>query len=244
VDEPSVTAGHVQAVRDSFGIVDDIEFESMCADVYSKYLLGMVKFNPIAKTSELKELDNLKASLGLSNLLVGEAHSAAAEEWYRTTCLFTPEEDLEDEDHPDRQAMDKFIFLTERALSQGEESPEAFNFEMTRVAHKMKLTLQEAMERVADVQEPFYQRALKSTRTKLGTQQVSAAMLERARKTLGISDETAFDMHVACLNEEVRELMGLSRDDEETSIDKSEVKFGPEASDRVSVPRLTFSFVV
>jgi hypothetical protein len=236
VDDPTTTAGHVREIQNLFGIVDDDEFESMCAKVYMKYLLGMVKFNPVAKTSELKELENLKTALGLSNLQVGEAHGSAAAEWYRTTCLFTPEEDLDDPDHPDRQSMDKFLFLTERGLKQGGETMEAFNFEMMRAAKAMKLTLPEAMERVAEVQEPFYQRALKSTRSKLGSNQVSESMLERARKTLGISDETAFDMHDACFNEEVRELLGLETGDEDDgeAVDQSSAKFSDGAKERVS----------
>jgi hypothetical protein len=237
LEEPSTTAGIVRELQDTFGIVDDDEFEYLCSDVYSKYLQGMVKFDPIAKTSEVKELGDLKTALGLSNLQVGEAHAAAAENWYRTTCLFTPEEDLDDPENPDRQAMDKFLFLTERALKQAEETMEAFNFEMTRVAKAMKLTLPEALERVADVQEPFYQRALKSSRSKLGTNQVSEAMLERARKTLGISDETASDMHVSCFNEEIRTLLGLETgddNDDAEEVDQSSAKFPDGAEERVS----------
>jgi hypothetical protein len=233
LDDPSATAVAIQEVKNAFGIVNDEDFDSMCADVYGKYLLGMVKFMPTAKTSEMKELENLKNSLGLSNLQVGEAHAAAAAEWYRTTCLFTPEEDLEDPGHPDRQAMDKFIFLTERALRQGGETAEAFNFEMTRVARAFKITLADVLERVAEVQEPFYQRALKSTRAKLGTNQVSGAMLERARMTLGISEETAFDLHVTSFNEEVKELLGLGEDADE-GVDSSTLKFGEGADERVS----------
>ena len=234
LDDPATTAGYIRDIQNTFGIVDDEEFECMCSDVYSKYLLGMVKFNPIAKTSELKELESLKTALNLSNLQVGEAHASAAEDWYRTTCLFTPEEDLDDPDHPDRQAMDKLLFLTERALQQGGETVEAFKFEMTRAAKAMSLTLPVALDRVADVQEPFYRRALKSTRTKLGTNQVSEAMLERARMTLGISDETAFDMHVSCFNDEVRELLGLETGDEDEEVDQSKAKFGELAEERVS----------
>jgi hypothetical protein len=178
--------------------------------IYATYLMGMVKYSPAAKTSELKELESLKAALALENLHVGEAHCLAATEWYRTTCLFTPEEELDDVDHPDRQAMDKLLFLTERALRQGGETDEAFRFEMTRVAKAVKLDLSTALDRVAETAEPFYARALKSTRAKLGTNQVSSAMLERARSTLGIADETAFDMHVAAFNDEVRELLGLA----------------------------------
>jgi hypothetical protein len=232
LDDPATTAGYVHEVQDLFGITDDEEFESMCSDVYSKYLLGMVKFNPIAKTNELKELAQLKQALSLSNLQVGEAHGAAAADWFRTTCLFTPEEDLDDPDHPDRQAMDKLLFLTERAFRQAGETTEAFAFEMTRVGRAMKLSFAEALERVADVQEPFYARALKSTRAKLGTNSVSGSTLERARETLGLDEETAFDMHVAAFNEEVRELLDLESEDDEA--DTSAAKFSDGAQERVS----------
>lgn len=235
LDDPLTTAGYVKEVQNLFGIVDDEEFECMCSDVYSRYFLGMVKFNPIAKTSELKELTKLRQALSLSNLQVGEAHSSAAAEWFRQTCLFTPEEDLDDPDHPDRQAMDKLLFLTERALTQGGETPEAFQFEITRVATAMKLTPQEVMERVADVQEPFYARALKSTRAKLGTNSVSGSTLERARETLGLDEQTAFDMHVTAFNEEVKELLGFVEDEEVK--DMSSAKFSGGAQARVCIKR-------
>jgi hypothetical protein len=234
LDDAATTAAYVKAVQETFGIVDDDDFEAMCSEIYSKYLMGMVKFNPVAKTSELKELENLKVALGLSNLQVGDAHAAAASEWYRTTCLFTPEEDLQDPDHPDRKAMDKVLFLTERALRQGGETDEAFNFEMTRVAKALNLKTVEAVERVAEVVEPFYQRALKSTRNKLGSNQVSAAMLERARKTLGVSQETAVDMHIACFNEEVKALLGLETEGDE-EVDTSAAVFEEGAKEKVSI---------
>lgn len=235
LDNPEATSQAVLAVKDSFGLLDE-DFETLCTELYSTYLLGMVKYNPAAKTSELKELEQIRTALGLSNLQVGEAHAAAAAEWYRTTCLFTPEEELEDPDHPDRQAMDKFLFLTERALRQGGETEEAFRLEFTRVAKAFKLIFTEALDRVTNVVDPFYQRALKSTRTKLGTQQVSSAMLERARKTLGVSDEMAFDMHVACFNQEVRDLLGLPEPtaDATTDVDLLKAKFPENAQERVS----------
>jgi len=243
IEDPTTTLGYIKSLKELHGIVDDDDFEAMCADVYSKYLLGMIKFNPMPKSSEPKELGKLKTALGLSNLLVGEAHASAAEEWYRMTCLFTPEEDLDDPDHPDRQAMDKFLFLTERALRQGNETDEAFQFEMARVAKAMKLSLLVALDRVAEVQEPFYERALVSTRAKLGSGKVSQAMLERARQTLGIDDQTAFDMHVACFSDEVREQLGLAtlegnEEDEESpssEIDPSKAKFGDDAKEQLDL---------
>jgi Chloroplast envelope transporter len=247
IDDPATTNGYINEIKELHGIVEDDDFESMCADVYSKYLLGMVKHSPVPKTSEPKELERLKTALGLNNLLVGEAHAAAAQEWYRQTCLFTPEEDLDDPDHPDRQSMDKMLFLTERALRQGNETDEAFKFEMTRVAKAMKLKLTTAMDRVSEVQDPFYRKALKSVRAKLGTNQVSATMLERARLTLGISKEMAFDMHVACFNEEVRAQLGLKEDGvddddddddddsaESRDADLSKAKFGEDSEEIVS----------
>lgn len=241
VDNPEAARDAVLAVKDAFGLIDE-DFESLCAEIYTSYLVGMVKYNPNAKTAELKELENVRQALDLSNLMVGEAHANAAAEWYRNTCLFTPEEELDDPDHPDRQAMDKFLFLTERAFRAGGETEEAFKFEMTRVAKAMNLSYATALERVADVAEPFYQRALKSTRSKLGTKQVSAAMLERARKTLGISDETAFDLHVACFNQEVREQLGLADNSQESveelteakKVDLGSLKFADGAVERVS----------
>lgn len=239
LDDPEQTAIAVSLVQEQFGLIDE-DFEVLCMEVYSVYLMGMVKFNPTPKTSELKELESLKLALSLDNLQVGEAHAAAATEWYRTTCLFTPEEELEEPESPDRQAMDKLLFLTERALRQNGETEEAFKFEMTRVAKAVKLDLTTAIDRVAETAEPFYQKALLSTRAKLGSNKVSPDMLLRARKTLGISDDTAFDMHIASFNEEVRELLGLtavsgdSEDESNVTSDLNGVKFSDGAIERVS----------
>jgi hypothetical protein len=240
------TAAAIRALQDQFGLLDE-DYMAIATEVYAAYLLGMVKFNPTAKTSELKELEQLKTILQLDNIHVGEAHAMAAEEWYRTTCLFTPEEELHDPTHPDRQAMDKLLFLTERALRQGGETPEAFVFEMTRVAKAVRLDYGVALDRVAATVEPFYARALRSTRSKLTTNQVSADMLERARQSLGISEDVAFDMHIAAFNDEVRALLGLdakSDDDDEDDDDEDdaatsatssqkEVKFSEGAIERV-----------
>ena len=216
-------ADSIASVKESFGLTEE-DYSILATEIYATYLQGMVKYQPTAKTAELKELDKLKAALQLDNLAVGEAHAAAAQEWYRATCLFTPEEELDDPDHPDRQAMDKLLFLTERALRAGGETEEAFKFEMTRVAKALHLDFATAVERVGDVAEPFYKRALQSTRSKLDTDQVSASMLERARTTLGISEETAFDMHVSAFNDEVRICLGLPEKTTEESEDAEENK--------------------
>jgi hypothetical protein len=238
LDDVEHTKASVADVQERFGLSDE-DFEIMATEVYASYLQGMVKYNASAKTSEPKELASLKAILNLNNLAVGEAHAAAAAAWYRTTCLFTPAEELEDPDHPDRKAMDKLLFLTDRALRAAGETEEAFLYEMTRVAKAVDLTFVEARERVADVVEPFYMRALQSTRSKLGTSQVSAEMLQRARQTLGVSEEMAADMHVATFNEEVRVCLGLAekKGDEDANQDYAKIKFAEDAPEKVSRAR-------
>lgn len=228
IDSPGV-AEEIMAVKDKFGVEEE-DFTAMCCDVYKKYIIGMVK-TPITKTSEMKELTNLRNALNLSNLSVGEAHAAAAKEFYRQTCLFTPVEELEDPDHPDRMSIDKFLFLSERAFRQGEETSEAFKYEMSRVAKAFDIKLDEALERVAEVAEPFYQKALETTRSKLDTDAVSSDMLTRARNSLGIDTTTANDMHNAVFAEEVKSLLGKSGEDGD--VDLSSLKFEDGAKDRV-----------
>lgn len=233
---PTETAVQVKGVQEEYGILDE-DFDILCTDIYTQFLVGMVKYQPLTKTSELKELEAIKTALSLTNLQVGEAHATAALDLYRSIEQTTPEEELEEEGHPDRMAMDKYLFLTERSLRQGGETDQAFVFEFTRVAKAMKLSYAEALERVAEIVEPFYARALKSTREKLHTDQVSSSMLERARTTLGVDDATAKDLHITCLNEEVRSLLGkdaeLVEDSEEGSVDLSALKFDDGAVDRL-----------
>lgn len=243
---PLATQAAVRQVQTDYGLLEDEEeFAELCTTVYATYLQGMVKYNPLAKTAELKELTSLQTALGLDKIHVGEAHYQAASEWYRQTLLYTPEEELDDPDHPDRQAMNKLLFLSERALA--DETPQAFTFEMTRIAKAVGLDYATALDRVADVVQPFYERALASTRAKLGTGAVSAGMLERARTTLGVSAETARDLHVGAYNAHVRQWLGLpdrmaaaDEDDEDTEADDDTppinmdaMKFGEGAMDEV-----------
>ena len=59
-------------------------------------------------------------------------------------------------------------------------------------------------------------------------------------QTLGIDEQTAFDMHIACFSDEVREQLGLATDDEDddedssSEIDLSTAKFGADAKEQVS----------
>jgi hypothetical protein len=225
VDSAEV-AGVISNIKETFNVQDE-DFANMCEDVYKRYIIGMVK-TPITMTSEMKELTNLRNALGMENLAVGEAHAAAAKEFYRQTSIFTPLEDLEDPDHPDRMSIDKFLFLSERTFCQGGETKQAFKYEMSRVAKAFNINMNEALERVAEVAEPFYQKALDSTRGKLDTDAVSADMLLRARNSLGIDELTSRDMHMSAFADEVKSLL-VGADDAATA------RFVDGAEARVSV---------
>ena len=231
IDEPAVTAALLAELREEFAVEPE-DFRALCGDTYRKYLIGMVKFDSKPRSSELTELENLKEALCLDNLAVGEAHMMASSDWFREACLFKTEEDLEDEDSPERLTMNKILYLTERALRQNAETDGAFLYEMTRTAKVFNMTYYEALERVEEVVEPFYERALKSARGKLGTDQVSATMLERARATLGVNPQMGFDLHESALNDEVRSLLGDVEG--EDPIDERTAKFPEGTMERVS----------
>ena len=229
IEDPRTTFGYIQSLQELFGIVDDVDFQAMRAEVYSQYLLGMVR-NPVASTNEPIELAKLRNALGLDNVWVGEAHAAAAKEWYKTTCLFTPEEELDDPAHVDRQRMDKFLFLTERALTNNGETTEAFSFEMARVAKSMKLSTMDAMERIADIGEPHYRTALSNIRANLGSGKFSEGSLIEAQLKLGIDENTAHDMHLECFSDEVQKQLGLGDVDGSATT----IKFKDGAEEKVS----------
>jgi len=190
--------------------VEDDEFMDICTDVYKAYLVAMVK-QPYTKTADISDLAALKKVLGLDNIAVGEAHAQAAQQVYRETMTFTPEEELEDLEHPDRMSMDKLLFLSERAFRSSSDSVSledgAFVFEFSRVSKAFHLLPHVAILRVQNVAQPFYERALTSTRAKLETGAVSSDMLARARVTMGISDEIAADMHLTAFSDEVKSLL-------------------------------------
>lgn len=213
ITEPLATAAKLEALKEDLAVHPD-DFKSICTDIYRKYLVGMVRFDHKPQSAELTELQNLKDALSLDNLAVGEAHMLAAEDWYRSTFRGFSEEELDDEDSKERMSLNKFLYLTERALKQNDETEEAFLYEMTRTAKVFNMTYHDALSRVEEVVEPFYERALKSSRSKLGTNQVSITMLERARRTLGVDDRVGFNLHESALNDEVRSLLGYSEDGE------------------------------
>lgn len=229
VENPESIASTIKDLQEAFGVQDE-DFTDMCVDVYKKYIIGMVE-TPITQTSEIKELANLRIALSLNNLSVGTAHAGAAKDFFKKTVLFATPEDLDDPDHPDRMSLDKFLFLSERVFRQGGETNEAFKYEMSRVAKAFDIKMGAALERVAEVSEPFYVKALASTRSKLDSGAVSADMLSRARGSLGIDEYTAADLHLSTYSEEVRSLLGKEEGAEQ---DPTSLKFESGSLERLA----------
>ena len=179
----------IQTLAEEYKVqIDKGDFQILAMDIYTKYLVAMCK-NPFCKTTELKELENLRTVLKLQSLDIGEAHWNAATEFYRSTCLFTPEEELQDDGHPDRMSLDKLLWLSSRSIKSAdsvssssednknavEEEEGAYVFEMSRIAKVMNVNFpDEVNERLQHIAELFYERALKSTRAKLEMGVVSA----------------------------------------------------------------------
>jgi len=213
VDDPGARDA-IARLGDDHGVNGE-DFDDVRSSVYAVYLAGMAK-EPMAKTSELKELRSLRAALGLDNMQVGRAHADAASSFYRDVTRFTSPDELEDGGHPDRVSLDKLLFLTERALRMGGETDEAFTFEFSRVSRALGgLSIGEGLERAKGVAKPFYERALASARAKIGGGSVDSDMLTRARTTLGIDDVEAREMHIDAFAREVRVRLGLPEEDED-----------------------------
>jgi len=228
-EDVSGLAAQIDDLQRNFG-VDDEDFRELKIDIYRRYLVGMVKM-PVTQTGEMKELKRLRDSLTLNNLAVAEAHASAANAFYRETSLYTPAEELEDPDHPDRISIDKFLFLSERVFRMGGETDEAFNYEMGRVSKAFALkNVAEARERVSSVALPFYKKALQSTVDKLAGGKVNADLLKRARATLGIDELVAADMHMEVYSAELRSLLGKQNVDEDEEDDEEEGEAVDEAT--------------
>lgn len=216
LDGPNTAEG-IDALQNDYG-VETSDFIEMKVQVYAQYFLGMAQSSS-TKTSELKELKSLREALGLDNAQVGQAHSMAAAMLANEIDEQVDWQDLQYKDHPDNLSIDKFLWLTERAFVMGGESEEAKTFEFSRVVAYLDIYPPEAMDRVREVANPFYERALKSTREKLQSGAVSSEMLEKARNTLGITDEDARLMSVEAFDAEVRLQLGLPEVEDDSEYD-------------------------
>mmetsp|Transcript_18297 Transcript_18297/g.41814 ORF Transcript_18297/g.41814 Transcript_18297/m.41814 type:complete len:1128 (-) Transcript_18297:68-3451(-) len=197
-----VTAEEVEVIRTEYGC-DGGDFDEYKCEIFRRFVANMMK-TPATKTSDIAELTKLKVAIGLSNIQTGNAMQEAGKAVYNDCCLWTSTADLEDPENADRRKLDKMLFLADRLFAK-EETEEAYRYETARIARIFSMDAQTMEERVKSIAVPFYQRALASTRTKLDT--VSSDMLQRARGTIGIDEETMDDLHQSTYLEEVQALL-------------------------------------
>jgi len=207
VKDPSASA-LIDTYKDEYALSDE-DFKYYKMMVYVHYLIGMVKYNFMVKTSEIVELAQLRQTLKLDHIMIGEAHCRAAMLWYNETVEESSDPYVFfDSEHPDTMAMDKFLFLSERSLNVEGETMEAFTYEFSRICSVFHLGMGEASDRVSSIAVPFYKTALQNTKARLGDVETFNTMLKKARNTLGISDEVGNYVHMETYVEEMHELLG------------------------------------
>ncbi|CAM9923832.1 unnamed protein product, partial [Hapterophycus canaliculatus] len=111
------------------------------------------------------------------------------------------------------------------------DTDEAYSFEMSRISKTFDLSLGEVKERCAAIATPFYQKALGSAAAKWDS--VKADQLERARKTLGMNEEVAKEMHKDVYRTEALKLVKKDREG-------AEMRLAP--GDRVRLDKLAAAF--
>ncbi|CAM9350904.1 unnamed protein product, partial [Scytosiphon promiscuus] len=232
----NITPQEILEALSNFGLEGE-EAEDVLIQIFSKYVVAMCQ-NSATKTSEIKELSELRETLGLDGLLMGEAlYQAsiffflfAASPVYSQFVMRTPSTELADEWSPNRRALDKFIFLCDRMFEVC-DTEEAYSFEMSRISKTFDLSLGEVKDRCAAIATPFYQKALGSAATKW--ESVKADQLERARKTLGMDEEVAKEMHKEVYRTEALKLVKKDREG-------AEMRLAP--ADRVRLNKLAAAF--
>ncbi|CAM9178612.1 unnamed protein product [Pylaiella littoralis] len=224
----NITPQEIMEALSNFGLQGEAA-EDVLIQIFSKYVVAMCQ-NSATKTSEIKELSELRETLGLDGLLMGEALYQAASPVYSQFVMRTPSTELADEWSPNRRALDKFIFLCDRMFEVC-DTEEAYSFEMSRISKTFDLNLEEVKERCAAIAIPFYQKALGSAAAKWDS--VKADQLKRARQTLGIEEDVAKKMHKEVYRTESLALVKREQDGIKMKLDQA---------DRVRINKLAAAF--
>jgi len=197
-----VRPADISKVFDDYGIKDE-EAKEICIDIFRRYILAMCK-NSATKAADIRELRDLRQALNLTGEDIGNAIFSASSVIYKDRILFTPSEELDDPHNPNRKAVDKFLFLSDRLFEVG-DTEEAYEYEMGRIRKVFGLDSATVKNRTVSIAKPFYETALNAARDKLDTLRPGA--LELAEKTLGIAKYLKDEMHIEAFSNEVKSLL-------------------------------------
>jgi len=146
---------------------------------------------------DLPTLQRVKAALDLDGIVVGCAHWRAAQVLNSKGYSGLDGEDI-------RVPVDKLLFLSERAFSD-EEPEEARLFEMRRLRQVLKISDQDARERIATVSRALYQQDLSAVVNQVDA--YTADALAGASQAFGLAGEDAARMNTDTYRQIARNLL-------------------------------------
>lgn len=146
-------ADRVRSIPTKFGVSDD-DFLEMRRTLYEYFLLALVSKSSVA-FSELSQLTQLKASLSLSGVSIGDAHFEASRAFYRDNVVYL--DSLEDDAAcmSAQKKLDKLVFLSDRMYAD-KDTEEAYRYEKSRIVKFYNMSEDDYQQRIARVGVPFY----------------------------------------------------------------------------------------
>jgi len=179
----------VDGVRRRFGVAqgfregDAFEESALCA-IYQELLSKLLE-GPEHDAADLPTMQRLKAALDLDGIVVGFAHKRAAQ-----LLVSAGYSGLEGEDF--RVALDKLLFLSERAFAD-DEPEEARIYEMNRLQEVLRISESDARERVAAVSKALYRQNLSAVADQVDSH--TAEALAGASEAFGLAGAEAARMN-------------------------------------------------
>eukprot|EP00934_Nitzschia_sp_Nitz4_P001038 Nitzschia sp. Nitz4//scaffold7_size249615//24519//28399//NITZ4_001141-RA/size249615-augustus-gene-0.19-mRNA-1//-1//CDS//3329558334//1038//frame0 len=236
--DPAEVLLHVQEVQKRYNVPDE-EFQFACAKVFSQYIFGMVVWDYKLSTADIKEVKTLRSALGLSDIMVGQACADTAELYWQLCKDWNNVDLLERPVDPVYKAATKLLFLTDRLVrgDSDDASEDVARFEVSRVASALRLKHKDAADRSQWMSMRFYKRVLDSTLAKLGTNAITAELISKAKKSLGVRDDVADMLHKRYFEKEVASLLGVK------PVGLSEHQDGDEY-ERVAVEEVVYSEIL
>jgi len=162
---------------------DAFEDNALC-EIYAQFLNAVLE-GPEHDSYDLPAMQRLKAALELDGIVVGAAHKRAAQLLISRGYSGLTGEAM-------TQAVDKFLFLSERAFAD-EPSTEAGLYEMGRLKGMLNVSDKDARQRISAVSQALYRQSLSTVAGKVDSQTGEA--LAGASAAFGLAGEQAAQMN-------------------------------------------------
>lgn len=195
----------VEAARRRFGVGVGSKggetFEDTALRGIYETLLNELLDGPEHDAADLPNLQRLKAALALDAIVVGIAHR-------RTAQVLASKGYGGFEDEEIRVAVNKLLFLSERAFAD-DEPEEARLYEMSMLRKALKISDKEAKRRIKEVSTALYQKALGGVKDQVDA--ATAGALAGASMAFGLPSEEAERMNIETYRQIARDLLSSGR---------------------------------